>query len=76
MCVLAMDAVIHYYCKTRSQGVRAFGLPQARSRGLRKTRLQEVAPAAAMDLSRRHHWLDGDRPTTTRRSPFARLAVA
>ena len=61
---------------TISQGVRAVGLRQARYRGLRKTRLQEVATAAAMDLSRLHHWLDGDRPTSTRRSPFARLAVA
>jgi transposase len=59
-----------------SQGVRAFGLRQARYRGLRKTHLQDVATATAMDLSRLRHWFDGDVPTTTRRSRFARLAVA
>jgi len=61
---------------TISQGVRAFGLRQARYRGLRKTCLQEVATAAAIDLSRLHHWLAGDPPTTTCRSRFARLAAA
>jgi transposase len=59
-----------------SQGVRAFGLRQARYRGLRKTHLQDVATATAMNLSRLHHWFEGDLPTTTRRSRFARLAVA
>jgi len=59
-----------------SQGVRAFGLRQARYRGLRKTHLQDVATATAMDLTRLHHWLEGDLPTSTRRSRFARLAVA
>ncbi|HEV8192130.1 MAG TPA: IS1182 family transposase [Ktedonobacterales bacterium] len=59
-----------------SQGVRAFGLRQARYRGLRKTHLQDVATAAAMDLSRLHHWFKGDLPTTTRRPRFARLAAA
>jgi hypothetical protein len=48
----------------------------ARYRGLRKTHLQEVATATAMDLSRLHHWIEGDIPTTTRRSRFARLAAA
>jgi hypothetical protein len=59
-----------------SQGVRAFGLRQARYRGLRKTHLQDVATATAMDLTRLHHWREGDLPATTRRSRFARLAVA
>lgn len=59
-----------------SQGVRAFGLRQARYRGLRKTHLQEVATATAMDLSRLYHWFKGGLPTTTRRSRFARLAAA
>jgi transposase len=59
-----------------SQGVRAFGLRNARYRGLRKTHVQDVATATAMDLSRLHHWFEGDPPTTTRRSRFARLAVA
>jgi transposase len=61
---------------TISQGVRAFGLRQARYRGLRKTHLQEVATATAMDLSRLHDWFDGRPPTTTRRSRFAQLAAA
>ena len=59
-----------------SQGVRAYGLRQARYRGLRKTQIQDVATAAAMNLSRLHHWFEGHLPTTMRRSPFARLAVA
>jgi transposase len=59
-----------------SQGVRAYGLRQARYRGLRKTQVQDVATAAAMNLCRLHHWFEGRLPTTTRRSPFARLAVA
>jgi transposase len=59
-----------------SQGVRAFGLRQARYRGLRKTHLQDVATATAIDLTRLHHWLEGDLPATTRRSRFLRLAVA
>jgi Transposase DDE domain len=59
-----------------AQGVRAFGLRQARYRGLRKTQVQDVATATAMDLSRLHHWFEGHLPTTTRRSRFARLAVA
>jgi transposase len=56
-----------------SQGVHAFGLRHARYRGLRKTHLQDMATATAMDLTRLHHWLEGDPPATTRRS---RLAVA
>ena len=59
-----------------SQGVRAFGLRQARYRGLRKTQVQDVATATAIDLSRLYHWCEGDPPTTTRHSRFARLAPA
>lgn len=59
-----------------SQGVRAYGLRQARYGGLRKTQVQDVATAAAMNLCRLHQWLGGHLPATTRRSPFARLAVA
>jgi transposase len=61
---------------TISEAVRAYGLRQARYRGLRKTCLQEVATAAAMDLNRLHHWFEGHLPATTRRSRFARLAPA
>jgi transposase len=59
-----------------SQGVRAFGLRQARYRGLRKTHLQDVATATAIDLNRLRHWFEQDPPTATRRSRFARLAAA
>jgi transposase len=62
-----------------SQGVRAFGLRYAcyaRYRELRKTRLQDVATAMAMDLNRLRHWFEQDPPTTIRCSRFARLAAA
>ena len=42
---------------TLSQGVRAFGLRQARYRGLAKTGLQNVATAAALNLDRLTAWL-------------------
>jgi transposase len=61
---------------TLSQGVRAFGLRQARYRGLAKTHLQDVATATAIDLTRLADWLNEAPRTTTRRSRFARLAVA
>jgi transposase len=61
---------------TFSQGVRAFGLRQARYRGLRKTHLQQVATAAAIDVARLSDWLNGHPTATTRRSHFARLAPA
>lgn len=61
---------------TFSQGVRAFGLRRARYRGLRKTHLQQVATAAALDLTRLSAWLSGIPTATTRRSRFARLAPA
>jgi transposase len=56
---------------TISQGVRAFGLRRARYRGLRKTHLQHVATAAALNLARLAAWLDGIAPEPTRRSRFA-----
>lgn len=61
---------------TVSQGVRAFGLRRARYRGLRKTQLQHVATAAAIDLTRLTQWFNGLPTATTRRSRFARLAPA
>jgi transposase len=60
---------------TLSQGIRAFGLRQCRYRGLPKTRLQHVAIAAAINMSRLAAWLD-DRPhAKTRMSRFAALAA-
>ena len=59
---------------TLSQGVRAFGLRRSRYRGLAKTHFQQVATAAAMNVSRLAQWWNGLRPVGTRCSPFAALA--
>ena len=59
---------------TLSQGVRAFGLRQARYRGLAKTHLQHVATATAVNLVRLADWLNHVPRATTRRSRFAALA--
>jgi transposase len=61
---------------TVSQGVRAFGLRQARSRGLGRTHLQEVATAAAINVTRLADWLNGVPAAATRRSRLAALAQA
>lgn len=70
-----------YQCRagvegTLSQGVRAFGLRQARYRGIEKTHLQHVAIAAAINLDRIVAWLDARSRATTRTSRFAALAPA
>jgi transposase len=59
---------------TLSQGVRAFGLRQARYRGLEKVHLQHVLTATALNLSRLHAWLSGQSRAHTRQSAFVRLA--
>jgi transposase len=59
---------------TLSQGVRAFGLRQARYRGLAKTHLQHVATATAVNVSRLTDWLNSAPRATTRSSRFAALA--
>jgi transposase len=61
---------------TISQGVRAFGLRQARYRGLGRTHLQEVATAAAINVGRLADWLNGVPSAITRRSQLAALAPA
>jgi transposase len=61
---------------TVSQGVRAFGLRQARYRGLKKTHLQELATATAINVGRIANWLNGVPTALTRRSPLAALAQA
>jgi hypothetical protein len=61
---------------TLSQGVRAFGLRQARYRGLAKVHLQHIATAAAVNLDRIGAWLMGKPAETTRTSRFAALAAA
>lgn len=61
---------------TISQGVRAFGLRQARYRGLEKTCLQEIATAASVNVGRIADWLNGVPVAGTRRSRLAALAPA
>jgi transposase len=60
---------------TMSQGVRAFGLRQARYRGLAKTGLQHVATAAAINLDRLAAWFAMRPLAPTRISRFAALAA-
>jgi transposase len=61
--------------RTLSQGVRAFGLRQARYRGLAKTGLQTVATAAALNLDRLAAWLAHRPLAPTRISRFAALTA-
>jgi transposase len=61
---------------TVSQGGRAFGLRQARYRGLKKIHLQELATAAAVNVERIANWLNGIPIALTRRSRLAALAPA
>jgi transposase len=61
---------------TVSQGVRAFGLRQARYRGLKKTHLQELATATALNVVRIANWLNDIPTAVTRRSRLATLAPA
>jgi hypothetical protein len=59
---------------TPSQGVRAFGLRRSRAIGLTKTRLQQVAIAAALNLDRLATWFRLRPRVHTRVSWFAALA--
>ena len=59
---------------TVSQGTRTFGLRCARYIGLDKTRLQHIATAAAINLTRAAFWLMGVPKAQTRVSHFAALA--
>ena len=61
---------------TMSEGTRTFGLRRARYIGLSKTRLQHVATAAAMNLSRLGAWLHETPKGKTRQSRFMALAPA
>lgn len=61
---------------TVSQGVRAFGLRQARYRGLKKTHLQELATATVVNVGRIANWINGVPTAVTRRSRLAVLAQA
>ena len=59
---------------TMSQAVSKLGIRHGRYRGLKKIHLQHLATAAAINLQRVASWLFGDRPETTRLTPFATLA--
>jgi transposase len=61
---------------TLSQGIRAFGMRRSRYIGLAKTGLQQVCIAAAMNVSRVVHWLNGLPRAKTRVTRFAALAKA
>jgi transposase len=58
---------------TLSQGIRAFGLRQARYRGLEKVHLQQVFTATALNLCRMHDWLTEQPRAHTRQAAFVRL---
>jgi transposase len=60
---------------TISQGVRAFGLRQCRYIGHAKTHLQHILTAMVTNIVRVVDWLNGERPTQTRVSSFARLDI-
>jgi transposase len=61
---------------TFAQGVRCMGLRYARYIGLAKTQLQQIAIAVALNFVRLANWLAGIPFAPTRRSRFARLALA
>jgi transposase len=61
---------------TISQGVRKNGLRKSRYIGLPKTKLQQMATAAAINLFRIFDWIVGERPAETPVSPFVALATA
>ena len=58
---------------TLSQGIRAFGLRQARYRGLEKVHLQQILTATALNLCRMHDWLTEQPRAHTRQAAFVRL---
>ncbi|MBI3757137.1 MAG: transposase [Deltaproteobacteria bacterium] len=60
---------------TLSHGVQSFGLRRSRYRGLKKTHLQHVMTAVAMNVGRIVAWLDHIPRATTRTSRFAALAA-
>jgi transposase len=60
---------------TLSQGIRAMGLRHTRYRGLKKTHLQHVATAAAINVARVANHLNHVPLGGTRHSPFVSLAL-
>jgi transposase len=60
---------------TIAQATRTMKVRRSRYVGLDRTRLQHVATAAAINVSRLANWLQGERPAPTRSSPFLKLAA-
>jgi transposase len=60
---------------TISQATRTMKVRRNRYIGLDRTRLQHVATAAAINVSRLANWLQGERPAPTRSSPFLKFAA-
>lgn len=58
-----------------SQGVRRIRLRYARYIGLARTQLQQTGSASAINLIHLFSWLTGERPRTTRVSPFITMVV-
>lgn len=58
---------------TLSLAVRRFSLRRARYSGFAKVRLQHIATAAALNLTRIVHWIAGKPIATTRQSYFGRI---
>ena len=58
---------------TIAEGVRSHGMRQARYFGLRRTHLQHLMTAAAINVVRLLRWLAGEPKATTQISAFARL---
>lgn len=61
---------------TLSQGIRAFGLRQARYCGLAKVHLQHLLTAVALNVVRMVGWVNGVPHAKTRTSRFSALATA
>jgi len=61
---------------TISQGVRAFGMRRSRYRGTKKTHLQHLVCATALNVVRTLAWLDETPLEKTRVSRFEALALA
>jgi transposase len=59
---------------TISQGVRGFGMRRTRYRGMKKTHLEHLIIASAMNLRRYLAWLEETPLSRTRTSHFAALA--
>lgn len=60
---------------TIAQTINRTDIRHAKYKGLKPTHLQSIASAAAINLVRIANWLSGERPMSTRISPFLELAL-